>query len=114
MKGLPLFFIAWIPSTAFSASEVISCGDAMAVGVEAKLALHQQAQQRAQVEIEEFQGRKLVVRYINALGSEGDIDSMASVIEVFWCETADTPLHDAYYRLYSRNMRLFEGEGINR
>lgn len=39
-------------------SEVITCGDARAVGKEAKLILHKQAQERAQKDIETFVEKK--------------------------------------------------------
>lgn len=80
----------------------------MAVGAEAKSTLHKAAQRRAQKEIEEFMERRVINPYAEALGQEGNPESMASLIEVFWCETPETPLHSAYYRFYSNNKSVFE------
>lgn len=109
MKKFAVIGLLLLPSESYAASEVISCGDVTAVGGEARMALHKLAQERASKEIEEFIERRLVTPYVDAFGSAGDEESTASLIEVFWCETNNTPLHDAYYRLYSRNKHLFEG-----
>jgi hypothetical protein len=109
MKYFTICILLTLSPTTYGASEVITCGDAMGVGGVARMALHNQAQERAQKAIEEFIERRLATPYINGLGMAGDEESMASVIEVFWCDSLDSPLHDAYYSLYSRNKHLFEG-----
>lgn len=89
------------------ASEVITCGDAAFVGTEAKAALHHEAQQRAQKAVEDFVGKPVVTPYVGLLGAPGDAKNMASLIDIYWCESAKTPLHDAYYRFYSSNKSVF-------
>jgi hypothetical protein len=91
-----------------SAANVITCGDVSSVGDESKFLLHKAAQQRAEKKIEEFFERKITQPNAALLGQEGSEKSMAAIIETFWCETPDTPLHSAYYRFYSNNKSVFE------
>ncbi|MCK7460478.1 hypothetical protein [Idiomarina aminovorans] len=105
---LAQFLSLFMLSTPALASGVITCGDVMAVGDEASYTLHAEAQKRAQTAIEEFVGKRVVKPHVDATGSNANPETMASLIEVFWCETADTPLHSAYYRFYSSNKSVFE------
>ena len=107
MKYISIIF-ALIYSSLANSSDVITCGDAMAVGNEAKLVLHSQAQKRAQKAIESFVEKRVKKPYVNAFGQESDLNSMSALIEVYWCETQKTPLHSAYYRFYSNNKSVFE------
>ena len=105
--------------TTCSFADVITCGDAFSVGSEAKASLHQSAQQRAQKSIEDFTGNILARPYIAAGGFEpvcggnkctmtGTPQSTAEFVEIFWCETKSTPLHSAYYRMYSSSKDFFD------
>lgn len=111
-KGIVMRALLIITATVFSfvvnAADVITCGDAMSVGKEAKASLHKEAQKRAQKAVEDFTGKKLTKPYIKIFGQSGTPESTLSVIEVYWCETETTPLHSAYYRLYSSNKLFFE------
>ncbi len=107
MKYISIFF-ALITSSFAHSSEVITCGDAMSVGSEAKITLHSQAQKRAQTAIESFIEKPVKKPYVNAFGQESDLNTMSVLIEVYWCETQKTPLHSAYYRFYSNNKSVFE------
>lgn len=106
MKQLAFLLVLTFSASAL-ANDVITCGDAESVGVEAKLALHKEAQQRAQKAIEEFVEKPVVTPYVGAFGAVGDAKSMAAIIEIYWCESAKTPLHAAYYRFYSSNKSVF-------
>ena len=99
-----LFLITSINS---SATEVITCNDAMAVGGEAKSALHYLAQQRAQHDIESFVEKPVIKPYLDVWGSSSTPAVMAELVEIYWCETANTPLHEAYDRFYASNKRVF-------
>lgn len=107
MKSLFSIIVTLCSFSAF-ASDVISCGDAIMVGGEAKSTLHSKAQRRAQEEIEAFVEKKLTKPFVDALGRKSDPETMAKLIEVFWCEVDKTPLHSAYYRFYSRNKYVFD------
>ena len=100
-------FILAILFSANCASEVITCGDALSVKGEAKKVIHHAAQTRAQKAIEEFTGKKLKYPYIALIGGRSTAENMASVIEIYWCETTKTPLHSAYYRFYSSSKSYF-------
>ncbi|MGI2001294.1 hypothetical protein [Shewanella sp. AC91-MNA-CIBAN-0169] len=99
-----LFFITSINA---SATEVITCKDAMSVGGEAKSALHHLAQQRAQLDIENFVEKPLIKPYLDVWGSSSYPAVMAELVEIYWCEAANTPLHEAYYRFYASNKHVF-------
>ena len=87
----------------------ISCGDAMAVGTEARTVLHKAAQKRAQKAVEEFIGKPLTLPYIQLLDPKaGNPTSTASIVEVYWCETENTPLNKAYYNLYTSSKKYFD------
>jgi len=105
-----LILVILIFASFHSTGGVMTCGDAMSVGEEARLALHQSAQKRAQDSIEEFMGKKIINPYSGHFVKERDAtpSTMAYLIEVFWCETDKTPLHTAYYRYYSTNKSAFE------
>jgi hypothetical protein len=97
--------------TAFNAkAEVIMCGDVMSVGEEARLTLHKSAQKRAQIVIEDFMEKKITTPYAGWLVKPENAtpSTMAYLIEAYWCETDETPLHSAYYRYYSSNKSAFE------
>lgn len=79
----------------------------MSVGGEARTLLHKQAQQRAQHEIESFMEKALMKPYVDVFGLQSSADVMADLIEIYWCETTNTPLHSAYYRFYSSNKSVF-------
>jgi len=79
----------------------------MSVGSEARTVLHKQGQQRAQNEIENLMEKPLMKPYVDVFGLKSSADIMADLIEVYWCETAKTPLHSAYYRFYSSNKNVF-------
>ena len=91
----------------------------MSVIGEAKAVLHKAAQQRAQIEIENFTDKKLTKPYIAAGGFEsvcgskkckmtGTAKTTADFIEIFWCETKSTPLHSAYFRFYTSSKDFFD------
>jgi len=107
MRCFILLFLGLFSINA-TGSNAISCGDAMSVGNEAKMALHSQAQKRAQKAIEQFVEKKLTKPYINLLGQRSNAKAMGALIEVYWCETPSTPLHSAYYRYYSNNKSAFK------
>ena len=107
MKYL-VFFIVSMSSVNVMSAGVISCGDAMSVGREARLTLHNEAQKRAQSAIEEFVEKDMVNPYVDLFGQKNDLKTMADLIEVYWCETPKTPLHSAYYRFYSSNKSVFK------
>lgn len=93
-------------------ADVISCGDAFALkdGSEAKYELHKVAQQRAQRTAEDFMGKKMTNPFPQMLfpNKKGDPKDMIQTIEVFWCENAKTPLHQAYYSFYMNNKTCWE------
>jgi hypothetical protein len=93
---------------AFAGNNVILCGDVFTASQEAKLVLHEVAQQRAQKEIENFVGKKLIQPY----WGKKDIEMISGIIETYWCETSSTPLHSAYYRLYSSSKFPFQAESF--
>ncbi|AZG36762.1 MULTISPECIES: hypothetical protein [Shewanella] len=107
MKYISILFALFCSGIAYS-SEVITCGDATSVGREAKLVLHSHAQKRAQQAIELFVEKKVKTPYVNFYGQVSDLKTMSSLIEVYWCETQETPLHSAYYRFYSNNKSVFQ------
>ena len=89
-------------------ANVITCGDVISLNGEAKAILHKAAQQRGQIEIEEFVGKKIIKPYYSITGKSNPKE-FAAFIEVYWCESLSTPLHSAYYRFYSRNKGSFDG-----
>jgi hypothetical protein len=89
------------------AESVTTCGDVMNIGDGARMILHGDAQSRAKQKIELFVEKKVVVPYVDALGRKAKPINMARLIEVYWCETQQTPLHSAYYRFYSSNKSVF-------
>ena len=94
--------------------KVITCGDAMIAKGYNRLYLHDIAQQRAQREIEDFMGKKILTPYPSPIvGKNGTLKSMAALIETFWCEAPTTPLHSAYYNFYSRNKSAFENDKLS-
>jgi hypothetical protein len=116
MKKMIFFiFVLYAPSS--MATTVITCGDALSVGSEAKILLHQAAQKRAQQDIENFTGKKLTIPYVDdstacfsksKCVSMGTAKATADIVETFWCETSSTPLHSAYYSLYSSSKLWFD------
>jgi len=113
MKKLMMLFFTLYASN--SMAGVITCGDAMSVKGEARMALHHSAQKRAQRDVEEFAGKALTVPYpgINACfgdkcESDGTPESTAALVDLYWCETNSTPLHSAYYSLYSSSKLWFD------
>lgn len=94
--------------SSFAVSGVITCGDAQSVGTEAKLALHASAQRRAQKQAEELVEKKINTPLVDAFGRETSPEVMASVIEVYWCESPSTPLHEAYFNFYTNNKNVFD------
>lgn len=103
------FIIFTIGSTKIMASDVIRCKDIMNASKEARIALHSLAQDRAREDIEEFTGRKITRPFPKISSSENlKIEQFMGLIEVFWCETPQTPLHAAWYRFYSINKKVFE------
>ncbi|MDQ6967896.1 MAG: serine protease [Mariprofundaceae bacterium] len=98
-----------------STAGVITCGDAMSVKGDARMALHHSAQKRAQRAVEDFTGKTLTVPYPsmkacfgNKCESDGTPESTASFVDIYWCETNSTPLHSAYYSLYSSSKLWFD------
>ena len=86
----------WI-SNSTAIAQVITCGDVMAeISNTAKDLLHKSAQERAQADYEAFMEKKLETPYIG-WPDKGTPESMAATIELYWCETRNTPLHTAYY-----------------
>ena len=69
MKTKLLIFLFFYAPYSFAAG-VITFGDAMSIGPEANASLHKAAQQRTQIEIEDFTGKKLTRPYIAADGFE--------------------------------------------
>jgi len=107
MKKLIVLLLVLYPS--ISLAGVITCGDAMSLEGDARMALHQSAQKRAQEAIEEFTGKKLIQPYIILFGSNGGTpESTAIIVETYWCESSSTPLNAAYYGLYSSSKTFFE------
>jgi hypothetical protein len=106
MKFSFLVLCLFFSANSFSA-EVITCGDARAVGKEAKLILHKQAQERAQKDIEIFVEKTIKTPIVDVWGNKSTVEHMSALIDVYWCETNQTPLHSAYYRFYSSNKYLF-------
>ena len=111
MKKFILLLLVY-PLSALSASDVTTCQDASSVGAEARLTLHDHAQSRAQREIERFVEKEIARPYVDVFGQETDADGMATLIEVFWCNYPEMPLHSAYYSFYSRNKHVLEGETV--
>ena len=111
-----LFFLIFSLYASNSVAGVITCGDAMSVNGDARMALHKSAQKRAQLAIEEFTGKKLTIPYVDdhtacfgdTCTSKGTPEGTASIVEVYWCETPSTPLHSAYYNLYSSSSLWFD------
>lgn len=112
-------FIALAFFSTHSLADVITCGDAMSVGKEAKISLHEKAQQRAKKAVEAFTDKQLAKPYVAAGGfdpvcgskkckMEGTLETTADLVETFWCETASTPLHSAYYRLYTSSKDFYD------
>lgn len=92
-------------------ADVISCGDVFALkdGSEAKYELHKSAQQRAQKTAEDFMGKKMTKPFVSVFPTKKDeLKDMIQTIEVFWCESAKTPLHQAYYSFYMNNKTCWE------
>lgn len=91
-------------------SSVITCFDVTNddVSLGAKSALHAQAQQRAQKNIEKFMEKPILKPYVNVFGQSAKAENMAALIEVYWCDSQDKPLHSAYYDFYSRNKNVFK------
>jgi len=75
---------------------------------EAKQLLHQAAQQRAQREAENFTEKKIIKPYFTAGSGPGSPESMAALVEIYWCESSSTPLHSAYYRLYTTSKSFYQ------
>ena len=99
------------------ASEVITCGDVLTGSDEAKMILHKNAQKRAQKEIEEFIGKKIIYPYpvtgFGGVDKNGTPENMATIITIFWCESLNKPLHSAYYDFYARNKGAFSSTNNN-
>ena len=96
-------FIIFLSVKAYS-SEVITCDDLLkGISDEAKITLHKDAQKRAQRDIEDYLGKKLIHPYGVSVKS---IEGMAGFIEIYWCSPSQ-PLHDAWYSFYSRNKAVF-------
>lgn len=89
-------------------AEAITCADVTAVKSEAKIILHAAAQKRAQKEAEDLLEKKIATPYLDVLGQSATPEAMASLIEVYWCESPSTPLHSAYFRFYTSNKHVFE------
>ena len=106
MKILYTSIILYLSSFT-SVFAITTCHDAMSVSGEAKSILHSHAQKRAQSETEEILEKKIINPYMTAFGHEGTPETMASLIELYWCESKSTPLHSAYYRYYSSNKVVF-------
>lgn len=105
-KFLAIFFLILVSTQA--AAGVVTCSDVRSVGAEAKKILHAAAQKRAQQEAEESVGKKIIIPYIDVRGDEASPEMMESLIEVFWCDPASTPLHSAYLLFYTKNTEVFE------
>jgi len=105
-KFIILFFTLYASN---SIAGVITCGDAISLKGDARMALHQSAQKRAQRAIEEFTGKALSIPYVDDNSacfsdkcvSKGTPEGTADIVEAFWCKTNSMPLHSAYYNLYS-------------
>jgi len=115
MKLFLSTFLLLFPLVAIS--QVITCGDVLSVTGEAKAVLHDTAQQRAQEKVEDFTSRTLTKPYIVALEPTcfhkkckmtGTAETTAEIVETFWCETESTPLHSAYYSLYTSGKDFFD------
>lgn len=91
------------------ASSVITCGDAFRFedNSDGKYSLHKSSQERAQKEAENFMGKKIKKPYGSSWilndTKEQKLENMISLIEIFWCENINMPLHSAYYNFYMRN-----------
>lgn len=89
--------------------QVISCGDVMNLGSEARAVLHNVAQKRAQKAVEEFMEKKLTLPYTQLLDPEkGTATSTAALVELYWCHSDNMPLHSAYYNLYTSDKMFFD------
>lgn len=113
MRKLSLLSIFLFPiavSANNATSNVITCFDVMNDDISraARSALHEQAQKRAQSSIESFIGKPVKNPYVDGIGQPSQAENMASVIEVFWCDSRAKPLHSAYYDFYSRNKVVFD------
>ncbi|OUR75856.1 hypothetical protein A9Q75_17320 [Colwellia psychrerythraea] len=91
-------------------SKVITCFDVTNDNISraARSSLHKQAQQRAQRSIELFMEKPILTPYFDGLGQPAKAENMATLIEVFWCDNQEKPLHSAYYDFYSRNKNAFK------
>ncbi len=96
-----------LSSSSFSAS-VITCGDVMSVGVEAKAFLHEAAQKRAQEAAEDFVEKEIKKPYVNFFGEKATPEDMSGLIEIYWCESLSYPLHSAYYSFYMHNKSVYK------
>ena len=103
------FLAAFCAIPLLSNAGVITCGDAMSVGSESRASLHAAAQSRAQNAAQEFMEKTIVHPY-GARDSMvgGTPEKMTGTIEVYWCKSAEQPLHSAYYNFYMSNKGVFE------
>ncbi|HBC3554585.1 MULTISPECIES: hypothetical protein [Vibrio harveyi group] len=106
---LPIAIFSLVANANNATSNVITCFDVMNDDVSraARSLLHKQAQKRAQDSIESFIEKPVLKPYVDAFGRPSQPENMASVIEVYWCDARDKPLHSAYYDFYSRNKSVF-------
>ena len=99
-----ILFLSFLIASFNAYSSATTCGDARSVkSNEAKRALHDLAQKRAQKQVEKLVGKKLVNPYINngIVGKPKTLDTTMPFIEIFWCYGSSMPLHSAYLNLYT-------------
>jgi hypothetical protein len=96
----------WMSHVGYASPSV--CEDAFWAEEGMRSALHRTAQQRAESDVEDLMEREVVRPYIDVFGLQSTPKDMATLIEVYWCESGETLLHSAYFRFYTSNKNVFE------